>query len=75
MSQQQRFTALLKVCDMACAQAAATQADQRAEFWETLAIALDDDCPEQAETARRLANTLRIAEGQRESFLALIHTA
>jgi hypothetical protein len=67
-----RYEALLKVCDMACAQAAATGADSRSEFYRTLAAALEDDCPEQSASAARVAESLATAEAARGHFLTLL---
>lgn len=67
-----RYEALLKVCDMACANATTTGADHRSEFWETLALALEDDCPRQSQAAVTVAAELRRAERARIEFLTLI---
>lgn len=72
MNSPSRYHSLLKVCDLACAHAATTQADQHAEFWDTIASALSDDCPQQSQAATSLANSLRIADAQRAELLKLI---
>jgi hypothetical protein len=73
-AQTTRYEALLKMCDMACAHASATGADQRPEFFETMAAALEDDCPNQARAALLTASSLRRAIQDREQLLSLLHT-
>lgn len=68
-----RYEALIRICDMACAHAAATQADQRPEFYDTLSAALEDDCPRQAEAAQHVADALRSTMKQRADFLKLLN--
>ena len=70
-----RYQALVRVCDMACAHAAATGADSRPDFFELLAVALSDDCPKQAEAAHQTAHHMRIAADCREQFLATLQPA
>ena len=68
-----RYTALLRVCDMACAFASEHGADQRPEFFDTLSAALEDDCPQQSQAATRAAHSLRLALGDRDALIQLLH--
>lgn len=67
-----RYHALLKVCDLAIAEATRTGADQRPELWDTISAALQDDCPKQADAALRVAKQLRALEDERRTLLSLI---
>lgn len=73
MKDLSRYEALLRVCDMACAHASATHADQRPELFETLSVALSDDCPAQSAAAADTARRLRVAVESRDQFLASLH--
>lgn len=70
-----RYHALLRVCDMACAHAAATGADHTPDFFATLAVALEDDCPMQSAAAGGTAAKLREAEDARAHFFQLVATS
>lgn len=67
-----RYHALLKVCDLACAHATTTGADRTPEFWETIAAALQDDCPTQSRAATSIAATLRAEDMVRSHFFKLL---
>lgn len=68
-----RYSALIRVCDWACAYAATQGADSRPEFFETLSAALHDDCPDHSLAANRVAASLRAASENRAAFIRLIH--
>ncbi len=63
-----RYHALLKIAELACAQAAQTGAAAQPEFWQTLAVALEDDCPAQSGDAALVAGHLATAERSRADF-------
>jgi len=67
-----RYHALLKVCDFACAQAASTGADRTPEFWQIISEALEDDCRAQAQAAARIAGSLRLAADDKARFFQLL---
>jgi hypothetical protein len=67
-----RYHALLKVCDLACAHAAATGADRTPDFWDTISAALVDDCPDQSRAAHRIARDLSSADRAKVHFFKLI---
>jgi hypothetical protein len=69
-----RYSALIRVCDWACAYAAEHGADSRPEFFETLSAALHDDCPQQSQAAGRVAASMRVAHHDRATFVHLIQT-
>lgn len=54
-----RYEALLKVCDMACKRAEYTGEINSPIFFDVLAAALHDDCPQQALQAERHADAMR----------------
>ncbi len=68
-----RYSALIRLCDWACAYAAEHGADSRPEFFETLSAALHDDCPDHSQAAERVAASLRTAGEDRAAFVHLIH--
>lgn len=71
-NQPDRYYALLKVADLALAQADATHTADRPDLWDTIAVALQDDCPAQSDAAARVAVQLRRVQAERQEFLALI---
>lgn len=72
MTAPTRYHALLKMCGMACEQAAATRTENSSEFWANIAAALEDDCPEQSAAALQLSVQLRTAEALRQQFTSCL---
>lgn len=69
-----RYHALLKVCDLACANAVTTGADRTPDFWVTISVALQDDCPEQSKAAVRIASSLHNLDQSKGHFFKLLGT-
>ncbi len=68
-----RYHALLKIGGIACAKAIETGDASRPEFWQTLSIALEDDCPEQSKSAAAVAACIAETDSARTRCVASLN--